>query len=85
VQEANIGVTKSEQIATYRQTITPQGAESVTQIATALLRVYRANKITGTITFHMNQGGVRNIIADQTARVPEGGEADAALEALFGR
>lgn len=85
MEAVNIGVTKSEQIATYRQTITPQGAESVTQIAAALLRVYRANKITGTITFHLNMGGVRNIIADQTIKVPEGGEADAALEALFGR
>ena len=78
-------VTRIQQFATYRQTITPPTQEAVGDLFLALLAEYRANKITGPITFNLNQGGVRNIIADQVANVREGSEADTVLEELFGR
>lgn len=85
MNEDDICVTKTEQLATYRQVITPNGTGTVGEIIAALLEVYKVNRITGPIVLNVNQGGVRNIVADQLAKVPEGSEADIALEHLFGR
>lgn len=81
----SIPVDRSEQFATFRQTVTPENQESVVSIVAALIGTYRANHITGPITINLNQGGVRNIIADQTAKVPEGSPADTVFDEFFGR
>jgi len=81
----SICVTRSEQFATYRQVITPNGTGSAQEIFAALVEVYRCNRITGQITINFGQGGVRNFIADQVKKVRDGSAADEVLENLFGR
>lgn len=83
--EKQIIVTKSEQFATYRQTIIPPTAEDVPQIMAALFELYRSYKITGPLVITFNQGGIRSFTADQIVRVPEGTPADLELEKLFGK
>jgi hypothetical protein len=85
MNEEDICVTRSEQYATYRQIITPNGTGTAQDIFAALVEVYRVNRITGQIVINFNQGGARNFIADQVAKVREGSEADTALEHLFGK
>lgn len=85
MKEDDICVTRSEQYATYRQTITPNGTGTAQDIFAALIEVYRHNRITGQIVVNFGQGGVRNFIADQIAKVRDGSEADKVLEDLFGR
>lgn len=85
MNEDDICVTRSEQYATYRQIITPNGTGSAEEIFSALAAVYRANRITGQVVINFGQGGVRNFIADQVAKVRDGSVADKALEELFGR
>ena len=67
MEEKDICVTRSEQYATYRQTITPNGKKPE-EIFSLLLEAYRGNSLTGQIVVNFGQGGVRNIIADQIAR-----------------
>jgi hypothetical protein len=85
MNEDQICVTRSEQYATYRQVITPNGTGTVQDILTALLEVYKSGRVTGHITVNFNQGGVRNFIADQIAKVRDGSVADQELEKLFGK
>jgi hypothetical protein len=85
MNKEDICVTRSEQYATYRQTVTPNGTGTPLEIFTALAEVYRHNRITGQIVINFNQGGVRNFIADQVAKVRDGSVADKALEELFGK
>ena len=84
MEKGEIEVTTEEQFATFRQVITPTGQESVPEIFSTLLKVYRDGKITGPMVVNFNQGGVRNIVADQTCKVPSGSAADKALEEIFG-
>jgi hypothetical protein len=84
MDESEIQVTKSEQIATYRQIITPMKQENVPEILLTLLKVYRASHITGPVTLNFRSGGVSNLVCDQIAHVPEGSAADKVLEHLFG-
>lgn len=85
MEEKQITVTKEEQFATYRQVVYPPTQEAIPEVVTTLIRVYREGKITGSMTIAFNQGGVRNIVADQTARVPAGSVQDQILEELFGK
>jgi hypothetical protein len=98
MNEDDIAVTRSEQFATYRQLIEPPatapGAVKATpeqrhqwalEVVATLLAVSRTGRVTGQIVINMNQGGVRNFIADQVARVADGSVADEALEVLFGK
>lgn len=78
-------VTKTQQLATYRQTVTPPDQASVVEIFTTLVRLYREGNLTGSMVVNFNQGGVRNFVADQLATVPKGGDADKAFDALFGK
>jgi len=77
--------TKSEQFVTFRQTITPHEQISVPDIITTLLKMYRASKVTGSLTIHFNQGGVRNFTTDQLAKIAEGSAEDTMLEDLFAK
>lgn len=85
MEEKGMVVTKSEQFATYRQTIIPPTAEDVPQIMAALFELYKTYKITGPLVITFNMGGIRSFTADQIAKVPEGTPADIELEKLFGK
>lgn len=85
MNEDEIIVTKTENFATFRQHIRPKSQEAVLSIISALLDVYRAAHITGPVTIHFNQGGVRSMEYDQIASIPVGSEADKAVETLFAK
>lgn len=85
MNEDDIIVTKTENFATFRQHIRPKSQESVLSIVSALLDVYRAAHITGPVTLHFNQGGVRSMEYDQIAVIPSGSEADKAVESLYAK
>lgn len=85
MEGTELNVTKTEQLATYRQMVTPPDQASVVDIFTTLVRLYRQGNLTGSMVVNFNQGGVRNFVADQLAIVPEGSEADKAFEELFGK
>jgi len=76
-------VERSEQFATYRQTIRPHTQEEVMRILSLLYPTLRTDKFTGSVTIHMVMGGVRTIVTDQIARIPAKSEADIVLERNF--
>jgi hypothetical protein len=84
IPQVEIKVEKSEQYATYRQTIRPSAPESVPDLLLVLYRQLRTQKFTGPVTIHMSMGGVRSIVTEQIARVQIGSPADAALEVTYG-
>ena len=82
--DLEIPVERSEQFATYRQTIRPSTSESVPDLLLVLYKQLRSQKFTGPVTIHMSMGGVRSIVTEQIARVQLGSDADAALEVTYG-
>lgn len=80
-----LNVTKTEQFATFRQVVTPVDQANVVDTFSTLLRLYREGKITGALVVNFNQGGVRNFVTDQLARIRSGSDADKAFEELFGK
>jgi hypothetical protein len=77
--------TKAEQFATFRQTITPHDQSDVAEILGTLIKMYRMSKVTGSLTVHFNQGGIRNLTTDQLAKIVPGSQEDTMLEDLFAR
>ena len=79
-----IKVERTEQYATYKQTIRPASPESFPDLMIVLFKQLRAQKFTGPVTIHLSMGGVRSIVTEQIARVQLGSDADAALEVTYG-
>jgi hypothetical protein len=85
MEGAELNVTETKQLATYRQTVTPADQGSVSEIFATLVRLYRKGNLTGSLIINFNQGGVRNFVADQLAIVPEGSDADKVFDKFFGK
>lgn len=85
MEGAELNVTETKQLATYRQTVTPADQGSVVEIFATLVNLYRGGNLTGSVVINFNQGGVRQFVADQLAVVPEGSDADKTFDALFGK
>lgn len=82
-----INVTKTEQVAIYRQTIVPESQDK-TVIEETIASTYRAlseGKATAKIMVSMTMGGVRNITTEQVAKISPGSEADRILDDEFSK
>lgn len=75
MKETDIPVATRQQIATYRQIIRVQNQETVSDLMIVLCQVFRARRFTGSITVDLVSGGVRSIVTEETAKVPQTAQA----------
>jgi hypothetical protein len=79
-----IKVTKTEQFATLAQYIEPETQDQVIEILAALVRQFRKDSWSGSVTIGFRDGGVRNVVCGQQSRyIADGSAADRALEPLY--
>jgi hypothetical protein len=65
----DINVTARKHIQTYRETITPVTQEEVTALIEKLRALAKRQRVTGTISLVLSQGGVRNVIVENIEEV----------------
>jgi hypothetical protein len=65
MERENIPVTSQSHIEIHRETITPETQAQVADILTALLPIAKTEKVTGTISVNLADGGVRTISVER--------------------
>lgn len=69
IEAENLPLVNSETVHTFRQTFRPPTQIGIPRLMEALWTVLRRGKFTGVVTWHVNQGGLRDVVTEQ--KLPE--------------
>ena len=75
-KQLGIEVVKREKIVSYRETVALRNKERIPEAIAYIQSQIHHGKVTGKVNVNVNQGGVRDVVTEQNARIRLGSELD---------
>ena len=82
-KELGIEVVKREKIVSYRETVALRNKARIPEAIAHIQSMIHHGKVTGKVNVNVNQGGVVNVLTEQTGRVKLGSELDDLTDEVF--
>jgi hypothetical protein len=82
-KELGIEVVKREKIVSYRETVALRNKARIPEAIAHIQAQIHRGKVTGKVNVNVNQGGVVNVLTEQTGRIKLGSELDDLTDEVY--